>query len=171
MNFIKSTKSHFTYNQRKTLKEEFDLVEDKNYITLSIDKTVVGEVSPISNNTEAEGILLADTNKVVEEFILGYESPFLFKSLRDEGYQIQKWYKDTQYNYWLSPSQENNRVLYLINVLHSKGASLEFKYHKSINLIPGRVLVFPSLFTHAYKINPGKITDLYIATTFVDIES
>jgi len=168
--FIRQIKGGFSTKERQELEKQFSSLpeEEVSYITLSIDKSIVGKAAPLGNASEGEAKALVETTTAVENYLLDLKAPFVFKALRDEGYQVQQWYKEQDHPYWLSPIQDK-RVLCIFHVMSGKGAELAFKYHNSIKLKPGYVVVFPANYTHSYKI-VTKEEDLNLIVTYIDLE-
>lgn len=170
MNLIRTYSGEFSSKERKLLVDEFTKQEDKSLITLTLDKSSVGETAYMAPAAEAESRCLRYTSEIVDKYILETQGPFLFSSLRDEGYQIQRWWQvEEDKNLWIS-TEAIDRKLCVIQVLKGKDAEIEFKYDKSIRLTPGKTIIFPTLFSHLFRFNI-KTDDLYIITTYIRLNT
>ena len=167
-NFIRTFEGPLNKNQTKILVKEFNSIENKANLKLNLDGSDMGQTAYIESATEAEKVLVEFTSRIIGEYILDLGVPYHFKSMMDEGYQIQRW--DATSPHWLSTVDETapNKVLQVLMVLQAKkGASIKFRHHGEIPLTAGTTLVFPALYTHSYMLNPVAAKGIYLISTGV----
>ena len=167
-NFIRMFDGPFTKEQSQSLINEFESIEDKSTLSLTLDGTNIGETAYIEDGTDAQRILIDHVSNIVAAYIQELGVPYNFKRLMDEGYQIQRW--DAASPHWLSTidSLVPNRALQVLVVLQAKkGASIKFRHHDPTPLKANRTIVFPALFTHSYILNSVAEKGIYLISTSV----
>lgn len=112
--------------------------------------------------------------EAVSSYINEYKSLHNWLKIRDTGFQVQRypkcggWYREHVDSFPNTSSQERvlSGIIYLTTVAH--GGETEFPLHNvKVSAVEGRLVLFPSTFTHPHQGNTPISNDKWIINTFL----